>query len=102
MKLIVMCKACAGTGVYVGMGEKNGASIVCSRCRGSGAVEEDYTPFTTRYIRDGVKTVASRSHGIVIAPGTDRGEVSYEAFLAGQMPVDDDELYERVTGKKPE
>ncbi len=30
------CGACDGTGLYVGMGERDGAAVVCSRCGGTG------------------------------------------------------------------
>lgn len=99
MELQVMCTACEGTGVYIGFAEKEGASVVCSCCRGKGWVMKSYTPFTERRMREGVKTVASRNQGIVLAPGIDHGEITYEEFLAGKMPSDDKELYPRVTGK---
>lgn len=97
----VKCGSCGGTGVYVGFAEKEGASVVCSSCGGTGGRE--YTPppeFTGRVTREGIKTVATHNHGITIAPGMDRGEISYEDFLAGKMPTNDDTLYERYTGEK--
>jgi len=32
------CSACKGTGLYVGMAEREGAAVVCSRCKGTGKV----------------------------------------------------------------
>lgn len=100
MKLHIECPSCGGTGVYVGFTEKNGASVVCSTCRGTGGVDREYVPFTQRKVRTGIRTVVLRNHGIVLAPGMDLGEVTYEEFVAGKMPTDDSELYERITGKK--
>ena len=31
-----MCPACGGTGLYVGMGENDGAAVVCRKCKGTG------------------------------------------------------------------
>lgn len=98
--MLVDCGSCGGTGVYVGFAEKDGASVVCSSCKGTGAREFTAPPpFSGRKRREGVKTVASKNHGIVIAPGMDKGEVSYEDFVAGTMPTNDAGLYERYTGK---
>lgn len=75
--------------------------MICSECNGTGAREHVPTPpFKGRVRREGIRTVATRSHGIVIEPGIDLGEVSYEDFLAGKMPTDDATLYERYTGKQ--
>lgn len=46
--LDVVCAACDGTGLYIGMGERNGAAVVCSRCDGSGKAVLTYEPFTER------------------------------------------------------
>lgn len=99
--MLVDCKQCDGTGVYVGFAEKEGSAVVCYCCKGTGAVEFTAPPsFNGRKRRDGVKTVSFKNQGVVLAPGIDRGEVSYEAFLNGAMPTLDEGLYERTTGKK--
>lgn len=95
----IECKSCKGTGVYVGMGERDGAAVVCSTCKGTGKQHYvvKYTLFTKRKIRDDVKRVYKRGYGYCLAPKlidfkrigpvdmTKEG-VSYEEFLNGEMP----------------
>lgn len=99
MRLHVECSSCGGTGVYAGSAEQNGVAVVCSTCKGTGGVDKEFVLFASRQRREGVKTVALRNHGVVLAPGLDQGEISYEAFLAGEMPTDDAGINERLTGK---
>jgi hypothetical protein len=96
MKFHVECSACDGTGVYVGNYEKDGASVVCNRCAGTGGIEETYTVFTERKRHEGVKTVAFRGGFFPIRPGDDWGEVTYEEFLAGKMPTPDNGYWKRL------
>ena len=53
----VECTDCSGTGLYVGWTCHDGAAQICSKCKGSGAIEISYTPFTTRKKREGIKRV---------------------------------------------
>lgn len=46
--LDIACKACGGTGLYVGMGERDGAAVVCHTCQGTGKDTFSYEPFTSR------------------------------------------------------
>ena len=87
--MLTYCKACKGTGLYVGVAEKEGAAVVCRNCDGSGSMEVDITPppaFKGRRIRDGVKTVSQANNGYYLKPGVDLGAVSYDDFLAGKLP----------------
>ena len=44
------CKTCNGTGLYSGMGERDGFAIICNRCDGTGCFEyvHDYVEFEER------------------------------------------------------
>lgn len=36
IKIECECNACKGTGLYVGMAERDGAAVVCYTCKGTG------------------------------------------------------------------
>lgn len=42
------CTDCGGTGLYTGWNCHDGATSVCDTCKGTGATEISYTPFTGR------------------------------------------------------
>lgn len=99
IKLKIECQSCGGSGVYQGMAERDGASVVCHTCDGTGC--EDYVfkyePFKKRVIKKGVKRVFLSGYGycVGVKPITfDNGitvdfskeGVSYEEFLQGKMP----------------
>ncbi len=102
MKVInidIECQTCEGTGLYSGMGEAKGASVICTRCKGTGCQKYhfEYDPFTERKIREDVKRVFITGYGYVVGvkPITlDNGVfvdfskegVSYEEFLNGKLP----------------
>ena len=99
IKMDIVCPSCDGTGVYVGLGERDGASVVCSYCKGTGKYEYTYhyEKFTKRKVKEGVKRVYKSSYGYVIAPkeldfkehgriDMSKEGVSYEEFLNGDMP----------------
>ena len=93
----IECQTCKGTGVYVGLGERDGAAVVCVRCKGSGCVSFSYEPFAKRRRRDNVTRVYKEGYGYCIAPHkidfdkigevdlSEKG-VSYKEFLQGRMP----------------
>jgi len=80
------CKSCEGTGLYMGLAERNGAAIVCSDCEGTGRchVKIEYETFTQRKKRTSAKRVYQTNPGIVIGEG--KG-LSLEDF--GGMPLSD-------------
>lgn len=82
------CKGCGGSGLYIGMAEKDGAAIVCHNCNGTGCYhfEHEYDPFEGRRKapRNPVKRVYEANPGIVI--GEDKG-FKLEDF--GGMPYED-------------
>lgn len=79
------CQSCKATGLYVGMGERDGAAVVCHTCKGTGkAVHKfEYEDFTGRKRREGVKRVYEVNPGICIGTGK-TGEYALPDF--GGMP----------------
>ena len=102
MKKIILkieCQSCGGTGVYVGMGEKDGAGVICNTCKGTGCQDYsfEYKPFVGRKRKNNIKRVYISGYGYCIAPekltlanGVDvdfsKEGVSYAEFLEGKMP----------------
>lgn len=82
----IRCTACDGTGLYVGFAEKDGAAVVCGKCKGTGCYKFrlEYEPFTGRRIRAGVERVYRVNPGIGIGEGPGFG---LEEF--GGMPADE-------------
>lgn len=85
---LVKCEACAGTGIYKGFGECKGNGVVCSRCDGKGARQHrfEYTPFTERKVRRGVKWVFEHNPGIGMDsdPKLGMGGMSYKDWQSGK------------------
>ena len=84
------CENCGGTGLYVGMGERDGAAVVCSTCKGTGHrhIVTKYTTFTGRNKRENVKRVFRVNPGICIGEGSghslsDFGGMDYGEWLTG-------------------
>lgn len=85
------CKSCDGTGLYVGMAEQHGASVVCSTCKGTGKhhFKYEYEDFEGRKEREGVKRVYQTNPWIMIGEKggvcklTDFGGMSYEKWKNG-------------------
>jgi hypothetical protein len=73
------CKDCRGTGLYAGMGERDGAAVVCHCCKGTGKDKITYTEFTGRKDRVGVTRVFETNPGICVG-GLDLSEF-------GGMPI---------------
>lgn len=87
------CKYCSGTGLYVGMGERDGAVVVCSRCGGTGKFHfvHEYEEFTHREEKEGVKRVYQANPGILIGEKEgvckleDFGGMSYKEWKKGKQ-----------------
>ena len=77
--LQIECRACAATGLYIGFAEREGAAVACRSCRGTGAEEIAFTPFTERRRRANVTRVYPTNLGIVIAPRLGGG-ISYREW----------------------
>jgi len=86
-----VCPSCKGTGLYVGMGERNGAAVVCHKCNGTGCYRYVHTfePFEKRRKREKVKRVYETNPGICIGEGRecrleDFGGMPFEKWLEGK------------------
>ena len=64
------CDSCKGSGLYVGLGERDGLAVLCSRCMGQGYTENivEYNAFAGRKNRDGITHVIYVNPGIVLTP----------------------------------
>src|SRR3989344_5829847 len=85
------CQSCRATGLCVGMGEGNGAAVVCHQCEGTGKhhVKLEYDDFTGRKDRRGVKRVYRVNLGIGIGEKAgvcslpDFGGIPYKEWKGG-------------------
>jgi hypothetical protein len=84
------CKSCNGTGLYVGMAERDGAAIVCSTCKGTGChkFKHEYEDFICKDERGGVRRVYQTNPGICIGEANgylleDFGGMSVKEWLVG-------------------
>jgi hypothetical protein len=75
------CRSCKGTGLYVGIAERDGSAVVCHTCRGTGCEHTtiEYDDFEGREMRAGVVRVYEVNPGIVIGRGPD-GQYRLEDF----------------------
>lgn len=82
------CKACKGTGLYVGLAEHDGFAVVCHRCDGTGKRHEiiEYDDFDGKEKRKGVIKVLETNPGIVAGVNPEQG-FTLENF--GGMPYED-------------
>ena len=95
--IIIQCKSCGGTGLYQGMGETDGAAVVCHTCKGTGKTEFTYKEFTGKKVKEGVERVYKGSFGYCIGTKditTDKGQLirfskfgcTYQEWLNGKTP----------------
>lgn len=101
----IECKSCDGTGLYVGMAERDGAAVICTQCKGTGCFDYKFTyvPFTKRIRRNDVRRVFKTSCGFVHTPddvvidGEDikfsQSGASYEDWLIDMKPLPLKTLY---------
>ena len=82
------CKSCAGSGLYVGFAERDGAAVVCHTCHGTGKhhVKIEYDDFQGRQLRDDVERVYETNPGICLGKGnghklSDFGGMPYDSWL---------------------
>ncbi len=87
------CKSCKATGLYVGIGERDGSAVVCHTCKGTGKhhVKIEYDDFEGRPIRKDVQQVVEVNPGICIGKGehgqyrlSDFGGMPYSDWLCGK------------------
>jgi len=88
------CKTCEGTGLYVGIAERDGFAVVCHVCKGTGChhFKYEYEDFEHRSMRPDVKQVLEINCGIVAGVGKDKqytlssfGGMSYQDWLHGKL-----------------
>jgi len=100
------CGSCGGTGLYIGMAERDGAAVVCRSCDGTGKVKirEVFNEFTGRRRRNGVQRVYKTAGGYGITTKditTQEGKtihfsrygVDYRDWLIGEEPRPIEELH---------
>jgi hypothetical protein len=82
------CSLCRGTGLYVGLAERDGAAVVCHTCKGTGQVKRKivWRDFTGRKPRGGVLRVFENNPGICIGGGKDKQHALSDF---GGMPHDE-------------
>jgi len=87
------CVECKGSGLYVGLAERDGAAVVCYKCKGTGKahIKIEWEDFEGRRELPGVARVVANNPGVVVgqddATGlalTDFGGQSYEDWKAGK------------------
>ena len=83
------CRDCGGTGLYVGLAERDGAAIVCPTCKGTGCrtIRVEWEDFDGREIRQGVDRVFEVNPGICIGAGVERHDYDLADF--GGMDYED-------------
>ncbi len=86
------CQTCEGTGLYSGFAEKDGASVVCRDCQGTGhfIFAHEYEVFTERAEKNDTKWVIQINPGIEVHERTgshlsDFGGMSYEDWKHGRQ-----------------
>ena len=88
------CMLCSGTGIYVGMGERDGFGVVCRTCKGTGCqkLTMSWKDFDERKVRTDVARVLQANPGIIVGTSSDSGltidsfgGIPYEEWLAGKM-----------------
>lgn len=88
------CKSCGGTGLYTGIGERDGAAVVCLTCNGTAChhVKFKYEDFEGRQKHETAKRVYAANPGICIAEGAeckleDFGGLTLEEWEGGECFV---------------
>ena len=98
VKVETTCSACQGTGLYAGIGEREGLAVVCKQCDGTGCKTLEYEPFTGLKPRDDVLRVLQVNPGIVLRPNDTQGGASYQEWLehpeaAGELGREARDMY---------
>jgi hypothetical protein len=89
-----VCKSCNGTGLYKGMGERDGFGVVCYTCKGTGCHEftHHYEEFKFKMVRSDIQQVIQANPGIAL--GVDEaqgltlksfGGMSYKDWVNGRI-----------------
>jgi len=87
------CKSCKGTGLYVGLAERDGVAVICHTCKGTGChhIKIEYDDFSVRLPHRTVTHVVQVNPGICIGSGkgdqyklSDFGGMPYQDWLNGK------------------
>ena len=85
------CKSCSGTGLYVGMAERDGFAVVCNTCDGTGKhhVIFQYEDFEGKERNNNIKKVLKCNPGISCGVGNgcnleSFGGMNYEDWFNGK------------------
>lgn len=84
------CHTCEGTGLYVGLSERDGFSVVCYKCKGKGQlnVVTEWDDFTGRVVKSDVVTVLEINPGVVVGlKGKGDWKLTHQSF--GGMSYED-------------
>lgn len=84
-KVDVKCPACKGTGLYVGMAERDGFAVVCYKCKGTGCYyfEYEYEEFGRREESHDIQRVLETNPGIMLGKNLDFGGMPYKEWVQG-------------------
>ena len=76
------CQDCNGTGLYNGMGERDGYAVQCHKCKGTGCYHfvYEYEEFKERKERKDIRMVIESNPSICVGGHLDFGGVSYEEW----------------------
>ena len=80
------CTDCNGTGLYQGMGERDGVAVVCHSCKGTGKIHRviEWKDFNAKKREKNVKRVIQHNPGICVGKGINIGGMSYEDWFQGK------------------
>ena len=67
------CRSCAGTGLFTGIGERDGIAVICHTCKGTGCEKRviEWENFSKREKKKNVKRVLQTNPGICCGDGKD-------------------------------
>lgn len=84
-KVKIQCDDCGGTGLYIGLAERDGNAVVCNNCRGRGYIMSSAIPFTSKKHRHDVKRVFLPLD--ICVDRSSRGGVDYADWLKSESAV---------------
>jgi len=84
------CKECKGTGLYVGMAERDGSAVVCYKCKGTGCHTHtiEYDDFKERKQRKEIERVYQANPGVLIGKGFTPQLGDFDLTVFGGIPYD--------------
>jgi hypothetical protein len=85
----IECQSCKGTGLYVGMAEKEGLAVICHDCEGKGYIFFSYNEFTGKKKRRNITHVISQNPGFMLSPDyvSDGDKITYDDWYNGKTVV---------------